>query len=202
MPEATYDATFLVTISHQAMQRACDGDQLTQPFDCIVVIIFAGFYIEANLNYIIKNIGRNKDLYKYFNRQNLGLGQKLAWFYNEYIARKKAEKVEDLGKNGLNIYRKMSKKFHGIGEIRRYRNLISHGKVDTIGLNILTADHLRQRAIDITNDLYKIAKSNGFEMKRLVSFEDVLLEHYSHQYPFDWDLPDNYFTLSREKYST
>jgi len=53
MSESTDDAMILISISWQALKRAELGDWRTTLCDCIVIIIFASFFIEANLNKII-----------------------------------------------------------------------------------------------------------------------------------------------------
>jgi hypothetical protein len=65
MPEATADAAILIAASYQAMNRAAAGDPRTQLCDCTVTVAFAGFYIEANLNHVIAELGRESDSSKY-----------------------------------------------------------------------------------------------------------------------------------------
>ena len=62
MPEATADAAILIAASYQAMNRAAAGDPGTQLCDCTVTVAFAGFYIEASLNHLIAQLGRENDL--------------------------------------------------------------------------------------------------------------------------------------------
>ena len=50
MPEVSTDASILIGISWQALERAEKGDERSIISDCTVAIIFAGFFIEANLN--------------------------------------------------------------------------------------------------------------------------------------------------------
>jgi len=57
MPEATEDAVFLIATSYQALGRASVGDDETMTCNCTVVLVFAAFFIEANLSHIIKERG-------------------------------------------------------------------------------------------------------------------------------------------------
>ncbi len=87
MPEGTKDASVLIATSWQALGRARDGSESTILCNCTVVLIFAAFYIEANLNHIIEELGKTKDVEQFFNTKFTGLQNKLGWFYNSFVAR-------------------------------------------------------------------------------------------------------------------
>lgn len=93
MATRTRHSPILIAISYQALNRARARDPRTQECDCTVVIVFAGFYLEADLNDLIRQLGREADMLNFVDprrRRSPGLQDKLAWFYNEYAARKKA----------------------------------------------------------------------------------------------------------------
>ena len=56
MSEGGRYAPILIATSWQALNRAIKGRQDTSICDCTVVILFAGFYVEANLNYIVEQL--------------------------------------------------------------------------------------------------------------------------------------------------
>jgi hypothetical protein len=73
--------------SWQALGRALKEGADTTVCNCTIVVLFAGFYIEANLNHIVR-VPRLKRRVRRFmgHKKHLGLGDKLAWFYNDFIA--------------------------------------------------------------------------------------------------------------------
>src|SRR3970282_181199 len=54
MPEVTSDATLIIATSWQALGRAETGDERAGICNCTVMIGFAAFFIEANLNQFIE----------------------------------------------------------------------------------------------------------------------------------------------------
>ena len=56
MPEAGRHAPILIATSWQALNRAIDEGAETRICNCIVVILFAGLYVEANLNQIVRRL--------------------------------------------------------------------------------------------------------------------------------------------------
>ena len=58
MPEGSLDATILIATSWQALKRAKGGDERTMITNCTIVIVFASFFIEANLNRIIRPLAK------------------------------------------------------------------------------------------------------------------------------------------------
>jgi hypothetical protein len=109
MAELSDDAIILISISYQALKRAELGYEPTKKSDCTVVLVFACYFIEANLNRIIEIMGVEKDMKKFLRQQYPGVQSKLAWFFNEYVARDKALTREQLGNKEIN--RKLKRKF-------------------------------------------------------------------------------------------
>src|SRR5262245_43722618 len=86
MPEGSVDATILLATSWQALKRAKNGDERTMLCNCTVVVVFAAFFIEANLNHIVEEMGKTNEMLQFLGNRNAGLQHKLAWFYNNFVA--------------------------------------------------------------------------------------------------------------------
>ena len=172
MAEVSRDATILLAISWQALQRAKIQGDSTKVTNCVAVIVFAAFYIEANLNHIIKVMNQTNNMAKFLDNQNAGLQDKLGWFYNCYIARKKANNKKQMYKK--NIVRKLRRKFPGFTKIYKFRNNISHGIVDMSIANLREAQELRMMAKSIVDDLFEIAKKANSEIPRNVDYVDAI----------------------------
>ena len=71
----------------QALNRALREGPESLRTNCCVVILFAGFYLEANLNYIAERLHMTHQMRAFLNQRHPGLQDKLAWFYNEFVAR-------------------------------------------------------------------------------------------------------------------
>ena len=95
MSESTKEASMMIAISYQALKRVETGNRHTQIADRIVMIVFAGFFIEANLNYIIKALGKEKEVESLWGA-NSGLKNKLAWFYNAYVSPSEIKSKKDI----------------------------------------------------------------------------------------------------------
>jgi len=81
MAEGTKDAMILISTSWQALGRAIQRNPETLICDCTVVTLFASFFMEANLNYIIEKLNMKKEMIKFLNNnQYPGLQDKLGWF--------------------------------------------------------------------------------------------------------------------------
>jgi hypothetical protein len=168
MPEATADAAILIAASYQAMNRAAAGDPGTQLCDCTVTVAFAGFYIEANLNHLIAQLGRENDLKQAYG-PNPGLKSKLAFLYAEYIA------SVPLAKN--DVYDSLEVEFPGITELSNFRNEICHGTMNqTVAGSLPKALELRQRAKDIVTRVFTAVNGKtGNDLKRtLVTYWQAL----------------------------
>lgn len=98
MPEGSKDAAILIAISYQALNRQLQArDPNTQKANCTVTILFAGFYIEATIDYIVAEMKMRSQMRSFLNPSNdpyyhPGIQPKLCWFYNEFVATKKAAK--------------------------------------------------------------------------------------------------------------
>lgn len=153
----------LIAISWQALNRALSGDARTQLCDNTVVILFAGFYVEANLNDVVQRLGRKADMLAFLQRPYPGLQDKLAWFYNEYVARSKARNRAELYRRG--IPSKLRRRFPGFAELYRFRNDLAHGVVNSSAKSLQTTQRVRQQAKDIVKSLFHIAADHGHVLK-------------------------------------
>ncbi len=164
MPEVSPDASLIIATSWQALGRAELEDRRAAICNCTVIIVFAGFFIEANLNHIIDSMNKSKDVKRFLNAESPGMQGKLAWFYNEYVARKKTT-------NKKKLYRRLRRKFGGFAEIYRFRNEVSHGIIDRSTANLEVARRLRRNAKDIVAELFKIAKRAGHDIPRGITYQ-------------------------------
>jgi hypothetical protein len=67
------------------------------------VVLFAGFYVEANLNHIVRAL-KLRNQFKVFMDHNRhpGLQDKLAWFYNDFVSPHAAPDLQSARKQGIN----------------------------------------------------------------------------------------------------
>jgi hypothetical protein len=181
MPEASKDAAILIATSYQALKRAENGDQSTEITNCMVLILFAGFFIEENLNVIIKEMKKETEMKSFLGSKRgpktyPGLLDKIAWFYNSYIASQKAASKTELFKKDSKgeslILKKLELEFPGIKEIHDFRNKVAHGKIRTT--NLANADKLRKQAKSIVDDLFKIAEHNGYPIMRNITYKAAI----------------------------
>lgn len=169
MPEGSIDAIVLISTSWQALKRAEQGDESTMMCNCTVVIVFACFFIEANLNQIIAKLGMTEEMIRFLYNKYPGLQDKLAWFYNKYVARDKATNKKQF--KAKKIYRKMRRKFPGFSKIYNFRNNISHGVIDQSLANLKDAEKLRIKAKEIVDNLFIIASRTGVDIPRNITYE-------------------------------
>jgi hypothetical protein len=179
MSEGSEHAAILIATSYQALNRAVRGNPDTLLTDCTVLVLFAGFYIEATLNHIFEQSGKEAELRQFplsntisNGKNHPGMQDKLAWFYNEFIEVTKAMNWRDI--YGHNIKRKLREKFPGFAEIYAFRNDISHGEINQSAKSLATAKQLRQQAKDLVGQLYCITLNNGYTVPRLVTYRDAL----------------------------
>jgi hypothetical protein len=173
MPEGSKDAVILIATSWQALNRAIEGNSNTLICDCTVLILFAGFFIEANLNYIVEELHMSGQMKSFLNNKAYpGLQDKLAWFYNKYIARSKATTKKQLFDGG--IEQKLRRQYPGFSKLYRFRNDISHGVINSSAKSLKEALQLRQQAKDIVDDLYDVASRAGHDFPRSVTYSEAI----------------------------
>jgi len=159
MPEVTADATLLIATSWQALGRIETGDERTMITNCTVVIVFAGFFIEANLNHIIDVMGKAADVNEFAGTTHPGLGAKLAWFYDAHIATEKASDKDQ-------AYAAVREQFPEFEEIQEFRNKVSHGEVDRATANVEDAKRLRAAAKGIVDRLILAVNEAGCHIEK------------------------------------
>lgn len=174
MPEVSKHAAILIATSWQALNRAIERVPNRILCDCTVVILFASFYVEANLNDIIEKLHKTPQMKSFFNPQRFpGPQDKLAWFYNEHVAKKRALTKRKLYAKG--IKRKIRRRFPGFAELYRFRNDISHGVINRSADSLKETRRLRKQAKDMVNELFKIAeKSAGRPIPRVTNYYDAI----------------------------
>jgi len=178
MPEAGKHAPVLIAISHQARERQrASGDPDTLRANCTVIIVFAGFYLEATVNAIVDQMNMRPNMEVFLNPNNLqhyhpGMQAKLAWFYNEFVATKKAANKNEFGK--MKIYDQLESKFPGYVEIRDFRNGVSHGKIGQAADSLADALALREQAKDIRAELFAIGKRHDPNVDRDTTYWDAI----------------------------
>jgi hypothetical protein len=173
MSEGSKDAAILIATSWQALNRAIRGDSDTLVCDCTVLILFAGFFVEANLNYITNELHMKKQMISFLdNKPHPGLQDKLGWFYNQYIARTKATTKKQLFANG--IERKLRRRYPGFANLYRFRNDISHGVVNRSAKSLEEAMQMRQQAKNMVDDLFDVASRAGHDIPRVITYSHAV----------------------------
>ena len=172
MPEGSRDAAILIATSWQALNRVISGNKQTRLADCTVVVLFASFFIEANLNYIIEEMGLANDMRNFLVKKHPGIQDKLGWFYNRFIARSKASNRSQLYQNG--IKRKLRRKFPGFASLYKFRNDISHGVINKTASSKRETLKLRSQAKDIVAELFAIAAKHGYSIDRVITYDDAI----------------------------
>jgi len=163
MPEVSPDATLIIATSWQALSRAETGDERVRICNCTVIIVFAAFFIEANLNHLIERTDGMQGLTSPPN-EHAGLQRKLAWVLNSFVS---DEPVTDPKQLRL----RLEEEFPGFQAIREFRNNVSHGIIDRSITTLYTAKQLRIKAKDIVDRLLYIARENEIDIQRGVEYE-------------------------------
>ena len=172
MPEGSKQAAILIATSFQAMNRASERRKETLVSDATVMILFACFYVEATLNYIAEFTGKSDAMEDFLKKPYPGMQDKLAWFYNTYVARKKSPNKKQLFKSGIKT--KLRRKYPGFAELYKFRNDISHGQVNKCAASMATADRLRQCAKDLVAALYDATSKAGCEVPRITTYKEAI----------------------------
>ena len=169
MPEGSKDAAILIAISYQALDRQLRArDPRTQKANCTVTILFAGFYIEATIDYIVAELSMRSQMMNFLNPRNdpyyhPGIQHKLSWLYNEFVATKKAANKAQF--NQLEIYSKIRRKFPGFANLYKFRNDVSHGRINRAADSLQETQRFRAQAKAIRNSLYAIARRRKPDIK-------------------------------------
>ena len=172
MSEGTKDSSLLIATSWQALNRAISGNKETLICDCTIVILFAGFFLESNLDYIIEEMKLKSEMKDFLKKKYPGMQDKLSWYYNKFVARAKAKNREQL--YSKNIKRKIRKKFPGFANLYRFRNDLSHGVINRSATSLKESLKFRNQAKEIVDELFCIALKNGYEIRRDVSYYEAI----------------------------
>ena len=172
MPEGGKHAPILIATSWQALNRLRFEGPDTQLCNSTVVILFAGFYVEANLNHIIEQLGAAGRLKTFSQKRHPGLQDKMAWFYNEFIARAKEPDLRHLYKRG--VAPKLRRRFKGFAKLYRFRNDLSHGIVNKSARSVQETLQLRQQAKDIADELFAILQRRGHTVPRDINYYEAI----------------------------
>jgi hypothetical protein len=169
LPEAGRHAPILIAASWQALGRAHNEGPDTIICNCTIVVLFAGFYIEANLNHIVRVLKLQGRLSRFVRgKKHPGLQDKLAWFYNDFISLNTATDLNTARSHGID--RQVRRRFPGFARLYRFRNNISHGVINRNGRSLAEAQKLRQQAIDIVSDLFWVLDHHGRNVRRATSY--------------------------------
>ena len=76
--------------------------------NCTIIIVFAAFYIESNLNHIIETMSKTKEMIDYYEHRP-GLQEKLIWFYISYY-------TNDKTIMNKKVYKEIRNRFVGFNE--------------------------------------------------------------------------------------
>src|SRR5262245_4597280 len=99
MPEISKNASILIATSFQAWSRAKESDKSTILCNCIVTVLFAGFFIEESFDFIIKKMNVEPEMKKFLeikSNRHPNLEEKLAWYFNRYVVNPKSNKRSTL----------------------------------------------------------------------------------------------------------
>jgi len=169
LPEAGRHAPILIAASWQALGRAVHEGPDTLICNCIVVVLFAGFYVEANLNHIVQQLHMNRRLNAFTGgKKHPGLQDKLAWFHNEFVASVQSPDLRTAYKRGA--AKKVRRRFPGFAQLYRFRNDISHGVINKRGRSLAKAHRLRQQATEMVAEMFAILQSRGYRIPRTTTY--------------------------------
>jgi hypothetical protein len=186
MAEVSKQAKLLINTSFQALGRINFEDKDTFFCNCLVTVVFAGFYLEASLDYLIQEIGKQAEFKEFLEGKRYpGMQDKLAWFYYHYVV--KSEEVDEAmlykkDKDDKQVSGKLEEEFKGFSKIRDFRNDISHGgnvykAIERINEFKTREDivQLRTQAKQITDKLIDIAnKAEHTNIEKKITFYDVV----------------------------
>src|SRR5512145_1941795 len=172
MPEGSKDASILIATSWQALNRAIQSNADTEICDSTIILLFASFFVEANLNYLIEKLHMKKQMRSFLGMRYPGLQDKLGWYYNEYMAKTKAKSRKELFTKGIKA--KLRRRYPGFATIYRFRNDLSHGKINHTARSLSEVMKLRQQAKAIVDDLFNVATDVGHPVRRVVTYQQAI----------------------------
>jgi hypothetical protein len=175
MSESTSEAAILISISWQALSRLKSGNWMTFKTDSIVTKFFASVYLEACLSYIIKDMGIKDEMEQFYGNNgnpqtNIGLGDKMIYFYAKNIEKTLPNTKKKLRKN--RYLTKLGKYYTNFLKIKEYRDTIAHGG----NFNLMTETlqeitDFRNCAKAIVDKLCENAKTiTGHDVKRDIDY--------------------------------
>jgi hypothetical protein len=169
LPEAGRHAPILIATSWQALGRALNEGPDTLICNCTVVVLFAGFYVEANLNHVVEELHMKGRMNTFMGGKRYpGLQDKLIWFHNEFVARAKSPNLRTAHARGA--ARSVRRCFPGFARLYRFRNDISHGVINRSGRSLAEAQRLRQQAKDIVAKLFAVLEQRGHKVARTTTY--------------------------------
>jgi len=176
MPEVSKNAAILIATSFQAWNRAKTGDESTNLCNCTVTVLFAGFFIEESLDFILKKMKVEPEMKKFLeikSNRHPNLEEKLAWYFNRYVANPKSSKRSTLFTNKLKG--KLNKNFPGFSRIYQFRNDVAHGNINR-HLTLRETEKLRFQAKSIVDNLLLIAADNDCIIPRDMTYYMAITE--------------------------
>ena len=177
MSEVSKNAAILIATSFQALNRAKSGDKSTMLCNCTITVLFAGFFIEENLDVIIKEMNIKREMTKFLEikgNRHPNLEHKLAWYFNHFVANPKSNDRNELLTNKLSG--RLNKRFPGFSRIYQIRNNVAHGKINR-RLTFKETEKLRIQAKSIVDGLFLIASNNGCNIPRDITYYMATAEH-------------------------
>jgi hypothetical protein len=160
MPEYTLDQVILLAASWQALERIRIGENATFITDCVSVKLYAAYYIESSINFILLSMNLSDEINQFTSNTNFeycGLTDKLLFYYNKFIANPQRDKKKDYPDNKV-VDKILETEFPGFLEIRKFRNDLSHGiiKYPEGSLTYAEVEIFRKKAKEIVEKLEQI----------------------------------------------
>jgi hypothetical protein len=159
----------LIATSWQALDRVVSDGPDARICNCTIVVLFAGFYLEAYLNHIVRVLKKRSRFAAFMGRRrHPGLNDKLAWFYNDFVSPQPAQDLDTARKHGID--RRVRRRFPGFAALYQFRNAISHGVVNHSGRSEAEARRLREQAKAIVSELLTVLETRGHKIRRTRSY--------------------------------
>jgi len=173
MSEVSKNAAIFLATSYQALDRAEKTGGAIKFCNSIVTLIFACFYMEETIDIIIETLNKSDEMHKFLNDDYPGIFKKFAWFFNYYLSDDKKSK-DRLLKNQNYSYTMevINQAFPHFKELYKFRNNISHGKINEIVQNFENVIIFRQAAKDKVTKILNISNLN--EMRN-ITYQSAIL---------------------------